>query len=129
MRFRSAMAIFSVAALGGCATLMTGSTTQVQLTSEPAGAVARTSLEQTCTTPCAVTVSRRDEFFVVFSREGYLDQTVEVRPRPVSSGGMFGDLFGSEMEPSPNPVFAKLASAQPPRPVRRSKTRAMPPPR
>jgi hypothetical protein len=35
---------------------------------------------------------------------------------------MFGDLFGPEMEPSPNPVFAKLVPPpKPMRPVRRAR--------
>lgn len=125
MRIRSATIICGLAAaVGGCASMMQASTTQLQLASDPPGAVARTSLEQTCTTPCAVTVSRRDDFFVVFSQVGYQDQTVEVRPRPVSGGGgMFGDLFGPEMELSPNPVFAKLVPIQPPRPARKGPPR------
>jgi hypothetical protein len=129
MRIRSAAAIFAFAlGAGGCATMMQGSSTQLQLTSDPPGAVARTSLEQTCTTPCAVTASRRDDLVVIFAKEGFRDQTVEVRPRPVSSGGMFGDLFGSEMELSPNPVFARLEPIAPPRPARRTKGKAAAPP-
>jgi hypothetical protein len=119
MRIRSATAVIALAGVvGGCATLMGGSTAQLQLTSDPPGAVARTSLEQTCTTPCAVSASRRDDVIVVFSKEGFQDQTIEVRPRPVSSGGMFGDLFGSDTELSPNPVFARLEPIRPVRPAR-----------
>jgi hypothetical protein len=108
--------------LTGCASLTQSSSVPVQLTSDPPGATARTTLGPTCVTPCTVTVSRSDQFAVVFSMEGFEEQTVEVRPRQVGSGGMFGDLFGPEMEPSPNPVFAKLVPPpKPMRPVRRAR--------
>lgn len=117
MRVRNVGALGTLSfLLAGCASIMQSSTVPVQITSDPPGATARTSLGQACMTPCTINVSRSDAFAVVYTLEGFQEQTVEVRPRQISSGGLFGDLFGPEMEPSPNPVFAKLAP--PPKPVR-----------
>src|ERR1043166_3731416 len=52
--------------------------TTMQFESEPAGAEARTSLGQTCRTPCSLAVSA-NEFTVSFNLPGYQPQTVPVR--------------------------------------------------
>ena len=52
--------------------------TTMQFESEPAGAEARTSLGQTCRTPCTQTVTA-NEFTVSFTLPGYQPQTVPVR--------------------------------------------------
>ena len=65
--------------LSGCATITRGTSNQVQIISDPSGADVRTSINQSCRTPCTLTVSRKDEFFVTVSKEGYSDETVQVR--------------------------------------------------
>lgn len=54
------------------------SATTMQFESEPAGAEAKTSLGQSCRTPCSLAVSA-NEFTVNFSLAGYQSQTVPVR--------------------------------------------------
>ena len=52
--------------------------TTMQFESEPAGAEAKTSLGQTCRTPCTQAVTAND-FTVSFALPGYQPQTVPVR--------------------------------------------------
>jgi hypothetical protein len=102
--------------VGGCAMIAGPPTTQIQINSEPPGAVAQLPNGQSCTTPCGLTVPRNEAFSVTFSKEGFQEQTVEVRPQTRSSGSLFGS---PETELTPNPVYAKLEPASPPRRSRR----------
>ena len=86
------------------------SATTMQFESEPAGAEAKTSLGQSCRTPCSLAVSASD-FTVSFSLPGYQSQTVPVRI--VAPDGA-RDAAGNESDQSapprlvPNPVFVEL---------------------
>src|SRR5262249_22600214 len=62
--------------------------------SEPAGAEAKTSLGQSCRTPCQLAVQPGSEFSVTLALSGYHPQTVAVRP----------DAEGSTPRLAPNPV-------------------------
>lgn len=87
--------------------------TTMQFESEPAGAEARTSLGQTCRTPCSIGVNASD-FTVTFAVAGYQPQTVPVRL--VASTDSNRDP-NSEVEGPrlvPNPVFVQLQPAAPP---------------
>jgi hypothetical protein len=48
--------------------------------SEPPGAEAKTSLRQSCRTPCQLSVQPGSEFSVTLALSGYQPQTVSVRP-------------------------------------------------
>jgi hypothetical protein len=109
--------------------------TTMQFESEPAGAEARTSVGQSCRTPCSVAVAATD-FTVTFSLPGYQPQTVPVRvvastepPDPNLPGG---DSSGARLVP--NPVFVELTTAapvaarKPPPPKRKPKPAARPAP-
>jgi hypothetical protein len=108
--------------LSGCASWMPtwdlGSTfsrnTDVSLTieSDPPGADARTSAGPGCRTPCMIPVPGDRELTVTYTLNGYLSQTVTVRPR---ERGSFD--FGSP-ELTPNPVSARLEPAPPPPPIK-----------
>jgi hypothetical protein len=110
-------------AVAGCATVTRGTTNQVQLRTEPSGALAVTSMSQSCTTPCTITVSRKDEFAVKFSMAGYREATVEVRTQVAGTGvlGVAGNAIvggvigvgvdvvtGSALDHVPNPVVVSL---------------------
>lgn len=122
-------------ALGGCATVTRGTTNQIQIVSEPSGASVLTSMNQSCMTPCTLTVSRRDEFSVTISKEGYESQVVAVRTQLAGSGaaGLAGNLLiggivgagvdvatGSALEHVPNPVSVLLKPVASSRPARRA---------
>ncbi len=75
--------------------------------SEPAGAEAKTSLGESCRTPCKLSVQPGSEFSVTFALSGYQPQTVSVRP----------ETEGAAAAPrlAPNPVHVDLRPAAPPK--------------
>lgn len=130
-------------ALAGCATVTRGTTSQIQIVSEPSGVSARTSLGHQCTTPCTLQVSRKDEFAVVFTHPGYEEQTVRVITQLAGSGaaGFAGNVIaggiigmgvdaatGSTLEHVPNPVSVVMQPLAKPAPTR-SPPRNRPAPR
>src|SRR3954452_3673190 len=97
--------------------------TTMQFESEPAGAEARTSLGQTCRTPCTQAVTA-NEFTVSFSLPGYQPQTVPVRVVAAAEGS---DAEGARLVP--HPVFVELQPAGPapakqPAPARKTRRAA-----
>jgi len=92
--------------------------TTMQFESEPAGAEARTSMGQTCRTPCSLAVAAT-EFTVNFTLTGFQTQTVPVRAvdstDPIDSDA--GQTGGLRLVP--NPVFVELQPAAPPPAARR----------
>ncbi|HEY8579687.1 MAG TPA: translation initiation factor 2 [Beijerinckiaceae bacterium] len=135
---RPLLLLAAAAALAGCATVTRGTTNQIQIVSDPSGADARTSLGHACVTPCTLSVSRKDEFSVTFSKDGYEPQTVPVRTQLAGAGaaGFAGNVLaggivgmgvdaatGATLEHQPNPVSATLRPLAPPPAAR---TRAAP---
>ena len=119
------------AALSGCATITRGTIDQVQIHSTPDGAHATTSIGQSCTTPCTLTVSRKDEFTVHYEMDGYQPQDVDVKTQVAGAGaaGFAGNVIlggiigmgadaatGATLEHVPNPVNADLELAKTPEP-------------
>src|SRR5688572_29836520 len=120
MRNISILALIALAlSCGGCASVTRGWTEQMQITSNPAEAQARTSLGQTCTTPCTLQVNRKDEFSVTISKPGYHSAEVAVTTRVAGAGvaGFAGNVLiggvvgmgvdavsGATLEHHPNPV-------------------------
>jgi hypothetical protein len=110
--------------LAACATVTRGTTSQIQILSNPPEATARTSLGYSCLTPCTVQMSRKDEFTVVVSKPGYHSAEVFVRTQVAGSGaaGFAGNVIlggvvgmgvdaatGAALEHFPNPVLATLS--------------------
>ena len=92
-------------------------TTTMQFESEPAGAEARTSLGQSCRTPCSLAVSA-NEFTVSFALPGYQPQTVPVRV-VASNDAPSSDAETGGPHLVPNPVFVQLQPIAPPPPVKK----------
>lgn len=69
--------------------------------SEPPGAEAKTSLGESCRTPCKLSVQPGSEFSVTLALSGYQPQTVSVRP----------EADGPRL--APNPVRVDLRPATP----------------
>jgi len=83
--------------------------------SEPAGAEARTSLGQSCRTPCQLSVQPGSEFSVTLALSGYQPQTVSVR---LEAGG----ATAAAPRLAPNPVHVDLQAVAPPKkPVAKKK--------
>lgn len=139
MKIRNwALGCATVVLLAACATVTRGTTNKVQILSEPSGADVRTSLNQTCVTPCTFTVPRKDEFSVIISLPGYKSETVEIRTRLAGEGvvGLAGNVLiggvigigtdaitGATLEHFPNPVEVKLQKLTPVTPPKRSVVR------
>jgi hypothetical protein len=75
------------------------------IASEPPGAEAKTSLGQSCRTPCQLSVQPGSEFSVTLALSGYQSQTVSVRP----------EADGSTPRLAPNPVQVALQAVKPPK--------------
>jgi hypothetical protein len=75
--------------------------------SEPPGAEAKTSIGQSCRTPCQLRVQPGSEFSVTLTLSGYQPQTVSVRP----------EADGASAAPrlAPNPVHVDLKPVAPPK--------------
>lgn len=83
----------------------------VQLDSNPQGADAKTSLGQSCKTPCSIPVSTDGSFSVTYTLPKFQPLTV-----PVTVTRNPGDLFNAGTTViEPNPVMAELQPATPPR--------------
>ena len=83
------------------------------IASEPPGAEAKTSLGQSCRTPCQLSVQPGSEFSVTLALNGYQSQTVSVRP----------EADGSTPRLAPNPVHVALQAVKPPKkPIATKKT-------
>ena len=83
------------------------------IASEPPGAEAKTSLGQSCRTPCQLSVHPGSEFSVTLALSGYQSQTVSVRP----------ETDGSTLRLAPNPVHVALQTVKPPKkPIAQKKT-------
>jgi len=113
--------------LGGCATVTRGTTDQVQMRSAPSGAIATASMGQSCTTPCTITVGRKDEFSVHFEKPGFISQDVQVKTQASGPGqaALAGNLIvggivglatdastGATLDHVPNPVSVELRPAR-----------------
>jgi hypothetical protein len=95
----------------------------VQLDSVPSGADARTSLGQSCKTPCSVDVPTTESFSVSYTLANYQPLTV-----PVQVTHHPGDLTSpATTTADPNPVVGELQAATPPKPVRKKRRKRRPP--
>ena len=108
--------------LGGCSSMSWNMfksappTVQVRLESNPPGADATTSLGPGCKTPCSVSVPAPDApFTVAFALPKY--QPLSVPVNVIKNPGDF--TTPASVTTDPNPVFAELQLAVPPKPVRK----------
>ena len=89
---------------------------QVQLESSPPGADAKTSLGPGCKTPCSVSVPAPNGPFTV----SYALNKFQPASVPVNVIRNPGDFTTpASVTTDPNPVFAELQPATPPKPVRK----------
>lgn len=119
-----ALALFTVFAISGCASITKGSSQKFRIESQPAGATATLSNGISCTTPCELKLKRRKEFEVTITKEGYEPITAAVRSsvRPSGGAAMAGNLVlggvigaavdagtGAAFSLRPNPMSVVLA--------------------
>lgn len=109
-------------------------TEALRIESAPPGAEAKTSLGQSCRTPCEFPVQAGGELSVTVALDGYQPQTVSVQPEAPS--GALGSITGSprlapnplhvELKPAPAPSAKKPAAKK--KPVAASRPAAAPAP-
>ena len=131
------------AACGGCASVTRGTSDDVQIMSEPAGADVRISTGQTCITPCTLKFNRKDEFTVTAAKPGYHTSETPVTTRVAGAGaaGFAGNILvggvigmavdaasGATLEHYPNPVVMKLVPLRKGEPPSVLKQEPPPPP-
>jgi hypothetical protein len=90
-------------------------TTLLLIESNPAGAEAKTSLGQSCRTPCTMQIGAANDFTVAFTLDGYKPQTLNVHAT-MSPGG-----FTTAASPvfDPPSLFPTLEQDKPPAAVRK----------
>jgi len=107
--------------LGGCATVINGTSQDYQVWSEPNGAGVSLSNGASCTTPCELSMKRRDDYRADIEMEGYQPTSVLIQSR--TGGAMAGNLLlggivggvvdasnGSTNHLFPRPLNVKLAA-------------------
>jgi hypothetical protein len=82
----------------------------LRIESEPPGADARTSLGQSCLTPCELAVQAGGELSVTLALNGYQSQTVSVRPEAPTPAQRDSEGGGAPRL-APNPVYVELQPA------------------
>lgn len=113
--------------LGGCATVVRGTTDKVQINSNPPGIQVVSSTGHQCVTPCAITVSRKEEFTVTFKPKhgdpvsipvitGVSGRGAAGFAGNVVAGGIIGmgvdAATGASLDHYPNPVFHDFKAPQ-----------------
>jgi hypothetical protein len=96
-----------------------GAAVSLVIETDPPGADARTSVGPGCRTPCTVAVSAEREFTVSLTLNGYLPQTVLVRPRAPDTVRMEPDSVAPTVDLVPNPILVQMEPAPPPAPVKK----------
>ncbi len=126
--------------LGGCATIVRGTTNKVEIKSNPEGIEVVTSSGHSCVTPCMLTIPRKEEFIVTYKPKNKKPFTVPVRTKVsgagaaslagnVLVGGIIGGgvdvATGAGLDHYPNPVFHdfKAPPAEKPKQAPRQKSR------
>lgn len=74
-----AAVVLAVISLSGCATIMTGATQKVPVTSNPSGAVARVDGGMAAVTPTIFNLERKTDHTIEISKDGYRVATVILR--------------------------------------------------
>ncbi len=119
--------IFAVAAVaamsvgvGGCATVINGTSQDLAFQSQPEGAVIAIADGRTCTTPCEFGMKRGTDTSVTFTKEGYKTTTLLIQSRTggatfgnILAGGVIGAVVdgsnGASNHLYPSPAYVKLA--------------------
>lgn len=116
----AACALVSMASgLGGCATVLNGTSQPVEFQSDPSGATVRLVNGLTCETPCQYSMKRGDDSSVTFTLAGYEPVEVYIQSRTggsiagnILAGGIIGGVVdasnGASNHLYPDPVFIRL---------------------
>ena len=109
----------SALGLGGCATVMNGTSQPVEFRSDPTGAEVELVTGLKCETPCEYSLKRGDDSVVTFTKGGYKSETVYIQSRTggatvgnILAGGIIGGVIdgsnGASNHLYPDPVSIRL---------------------
>jgi hypothetical protein len=109
----------SSAGLGGCATVMNGTSQPVEFSSDPSGAEVALITGLKCETPCQYSLKRGKDTVVTFTKPGYRPETVYIQSRTggasvgnILAGGIIGGVIdgsnGASNHLYPDPVSIRL---------------------
>lgn len=105
--------------LSGCATMVRGTSQQLQITSTPSGARAMLSNGQSCTTPCNLKLKRNQSVVITYKKAGCKPGQLSVYPTLAGAGVILGGLVdygdGAVYNLTPNPATVMLDCAAPAR--------------
>jgi PEGA domain len=80
MRIPKALLILSLLiALNGCATIMHGTTQDIEITTDPSDARLVVDDRESYRSPAKITMKRKDDHTVKISKEGYKRETVDIK--------------------------------------------------
>jgi hypothetical protein len=106
-------------ALGGCATVLNGTSQPVEFESDPDGAQIELVTGLKCETPCKYSMKRGHDSQVTFTKDGYEPVTVYIQSRTgggVAGNILMGGVIGGVVDASngaanhlyPDPVYVRL---------------------
>jgi hypothetical protein len=92
MRLSNALLILLLlVAVNGCATIIHGTTQDISVTTDPAGADLLVDGREHFKSPATITMKRKDDHTVEISREGYKSEKIDVKG--VISAAVLGDFL------------------------------------
>lgn len=117
------VALMAVAmSVGGCATVMNGTSQPVEFQSDPAGATVKLVNGLECETPCSFEMKRGNDSQVTYTMPGYEPVSVYIQSRTggsvvgnVLAGGLIGGIVdgsnGASNHLYPDPVYVRMVRA------------------
>ena len=120
-RVAALIAVLAPVGLGGCATVINGTSVDYKMTSEPSGARMDLSTGSSCVAPCKMSLKRRHDIRIDVSKAGYKPTYVLVQSKTGGAvvgnlllGGLVGGVVdsanGSTNILSPRPLKVQLAA-------------------
>lgn len=108
-------------AVGGCATVINGTSQDYEMASKPVGAKVTLSNGQSCTAPCKISLKRRNDLTATVELAGYKTEKVYIQSRTGGAGVgniLLGGVIGAGVDASngsmnslyPRPLNVKLAA-------------------
>ena len=118
---RVAIAAILPLAMGGCATVINGTSQDYEMASQPSGAKFTLSNGQSCTSPCTISLKRRNDLAATVELAGYKTEKVYIQSRTGGAGVgniLLGGVIGAGVDASngsmnslyPRPLNVRLAA-------------------
>lgn len=115
----AALAALALPCLGGCATVINGTSQSYKFQTDPGGAKVATTSGVSCVSPCEMELKRRTDFRADVTREGYKPVYVLVQSRTGGAavgnlllGGLIGGVVdganGASNHLYPNPLSLRM---------------------